>query len=187
MRYTFSATPPPRVVRIGRLTSRRFGTDPLFRRSLSSGRRAICVRASCPDVARAPLIHPNKEADIQARARIRFSHLYFLKRRSPKAKKAQARSARSPETSETKRTPRSKPTATASSSPTPDVERLVVRSTDDGWSLIVDELDTPAWTVSTKKKAVSAATDAAKALAAKLVIETASGKVQKTHDYQASA
>ncbi|MCB9673578.1 MAG: DUF2188 domain-containing protein [Alphaproteobacteria bacterium] len=64
---------------------------------------------------------------------------------------------------------------------------MTVRADDDGWSLVVDGLPEPAWTVSTKKKAVVAATAAAKDLAVPLVIETRAGDVQRTLDFGGAA
>ncbi|MEZ4321942.1 MAG: hypothetical protein R3F61_31005 [Myxococcota bacterium] len=48
---------------------------------------------------------------------------------------------------------------------------------------MVDDLAEPAWTVSTKKKAVAAAVPTARELGARLVIETRTGGVQRTHDF----
>lgn len=70
-----------------------------------------------------------------------------------------------------------------SKAPSADIRRLVVRSTDAGWALMVDDLSVPAWTVSTKKKAVTAARDAAEDFGCRLVIERADGSVQKRADY----
>lgn len=64
-------------------------------------------------------------------------------------------------------------------------ELMRVVSVDDGWALMVDDVDEPAWVVSTKKKAVKAAKGAAQDLGTELVIHTAAGKVQKRFDYTA--
>lgn len=64
-----------------------------------------------------------------------------------------------------------------------DIERLRVRNDGQGWSLIVDDLATPAWTVSTKAKAVAAAEAIAADCEAVLVIETRNGRAQKRLDF----
>jgi len=64
------------------------------------------------------------------------------------------------------------------------IEHLLVCATDDGWSLMVDDLDKPAWTVSTKAKAVAAARELAEELSVKLDVQTRAGRVHKSYDYR---
>ncbi len=49
----------------------------------------------------------------------------------------------------------------------------------DGWALMVEDVDEPAWVVSTKKKAIAAAKGAAKDHAAVLRIHKRSGALQR--------
>ncbi len=65
-----------------------------------------------------------------------------------------------------------------------DIDRLVVRADSQGWSLVVEGLETPAWTVSTKAKAVEAAKEIAEDCEALLVIETRTGRPQQRIDYR---
>jgi len=58
---------------------------------------------------------------------------------------------------------------------------MVVRSSTGGWSLMVDQQTVPVWTVSTKKKAVTAAKRAAADLACELIVERQSGDVQRVY------
>jgi len=54
----------------------------------------------------------------------------------------------------------------------PRIKRLTVRPTsDDRWSLLVDDLEEPAWVVTTRARAVEAAREAARDHRAQLVIE----------------
>jgi uncharacterized protein YggE len=71
----------------------------------------------------------------------------------------------------------------ASPEPT-DIDQLVVRYSGQGWALMVEDLATPAWTVSTKAKAVEAAKEIAEDCEALLVVETQNGKPQKRFDYR---
>jgi len=61
----------------------------------------------------------------------------------------------------------------------PNVSAMEVRPHDDGWMLKIPGVSEPAWVVSTKAKAVSAAKDAASFHSAKLSIFTKGGKLQK--------
>ena len=56
-------------------------------------------------------------------------------------------------------------------------------SADNGWQLRVDDVSAPAWTVSTKRKAVRRANELAEGLSCRLVIERSNGTVQKTRNY----
>jgi hypothetical protein len=47
----------------------------------------------------------------------------------------------------------------------------------EGWSLLVDDMAQPAWTVSTRSKAVAAARDAARMHHAQLIIEKRQARV----------
>lgn len=96
--------------------------------------------------------------------------------------KAPRRSPPRPSTTTAPRFPTAEKAA-AEPDVTPDIDKLRICSADGGWKMVVDDLGTPAWTVSTKKKAVSAGRRAAQDLNCLLVIETARGKVQKTLDF----
>jgi hypothetical protein len=63
---------------------------------------------------------------------------------------------------------------------TVEINKLYVRRTGGGWSLMVDDLSEPAWTLDTKRQTVSAARDSAQDLGVPLVIERADGTVQET-------
>lgn len=65
--------------------------------------------------------------------------------------------------------------------PTADMLRVCRR--DSGWALMVDGLETPAWTLQTKRKAVRQAREAALELGCTLVVERSDGTVQNTCDY----
>lgn len=68
----------------------------------------------------------------------------------------------------------------------PSIDTMAVKPHDDGWALKVDDLKEPAWVVSTKKRAVQAAKDAARFHEATLRVFTQSGKLQKEFDYAAA-
>lgn len=71
----------------------------------------------------------------------------------------------------------------APAEPPPEIDTMVVKAHDDGWALKVDNVDEPAWVVSTKKQAVKAAKKAAQFHEATLRVLTKAGKVQKTMDF----
>lgn len=110
-------------------------------------------------------LNPNQEVVISIKPRIRFSTMYTVNHRRPSGM------------------PRKKADVMKPKPPEPEIDRLIVRSTKDGWSLMVDDLNTPAWTLPRKKKAVEAALETAKQLGTRLMIETRTGKVQDTHDF----
>lgn len=68
-----------------------------------------------------------------------------------------------------------------SAPPTPDT--LKVRKRKDGWALMVDDLEVPAWIVSTKRRAVDWAEDAARHHACTLQVFKADGTLQAEHQY----
>lgn len=69
--------------------------------------------------------------------------------------------------------------------PPPTPTMLAVRKHTDGWALLVDDLDEPAFVVSTKRKAVSWAQDAARHHTCTLRIFKADGDLQTEKDYAA--
>ena len=71
--------------------------------------------------------------------------------------------------------------------PKPTIRTLRVRSSSSGWQLLVDDAELPAWTVSTKRKAVRSARLAACDLGCRLVVETARGRIQDTLDFSEAA
>lgn len=56
---------------------------------------------------------------------------------------------------------------------------MAVRPHPDGWALLVEEITEPAWVLSNKKKAVSAAKDAARDHAAVLRVHKRNGELQR--------
>lgn len=69
---------------------------------------------------------------------------------------------------------------------TPSIDTMTVQPHSDGWALKIDNLKEPAWVVSTKKRAVKAAKDAAKFHEATLRVLTQQGKLHKEFDYAAA-
>ncbi len=63
------------------------------------------------------------------------------------------------------------------------IRALEVVSRDGGWALMVDDVAEPAWVVSTKRRAVSNASDCAAFHGCLLRVRTKSGKVQRERDY----
>lgn len=77
-------------------------------------------------------------------------------------------------------------TPPAAPEPPPAIDTLRVVPHDKGWALRVDDLSEPAWVVSTKKRAVTVARQAARFHEATLQVLTRAGKVQKTYDFAAA-
>ncbi|TNE87950.1 MAG: DUF2188 domain-containing protein [Deltaproteobacteria bacterium] len=65
----------------------------------------------------------------------------------------------------------------------PTIEAMRVVPHEDGWALEVDDIDEPAWVVSTKKTAVASAKENARFHHAVLSVHTKDGQVQRTFDY----
>ncbi len=63
----------------------------------------------------------------------------------------------------------------------PTIRKLMLQKAADGWSLMVDDLSEPAWTLGTKKKALAAARREADALTAPLEVYAGNGKLQETY------
>lgn len=72
----------------------------------------------------------------------------------------------------------------ASTNRPPAVDRLTMSPHPDGWALLVDDIETPAWVVSTKRTAVKSARRAARDLACQLVVQTRTGRVSRSFDYR---
>lgn len=60
---------------------------------------------------------------------------------------------------------------------------MALRPHPDGWMLRVDGIPEPAWVVSTKRKAVEAAKDAARYHGSSLSVFSKTGTVQERFDY----
>ena len=61
---------------------------------------------------------------------------------------------------------------------------MTVRSVDEGWALFIEAMEDPAWTVSTKDRAIKAARSAAAYHNALLTVRHQDGLVQQIFDYQ---
>jgi hypothetical protein len=64
-----------------------------------------------------------------------------------------------------------------------DIDKLRVVRRQDGWALLVDDIEEPAWVVSRKSRAVEAATDAARFHHATLIVTTRDGTEQRRTSY----
>lgn len=62
----------------------------------------------------------------------------------------------------------------------PSIDRMAVHPHPDGWALLVDDIDEPAWVVPTKKQAVAAASDAASFHCCPLDVHRKDGRKQRT-------
>ena len=67
------------------------------------------------------------------------------------------------------------------------INTLKLKRSPRGWSLLVDELDEPAWTVTTRRKAIGAAVAAARDLRCRLVVERWDGSILAARSYAGGA
>ena len=116
-------------------------------------------------------------------ARIRFHRNINIFRRIRRGRPAQG--AATPEPSRV--SPMSKKVqhqeSSSSAEPRDSIAYMTVMRHPEGWALMVEDIEEPAWVLSTKKKAVKAAREAAEELGTLLRVLTSKGKLQREISY----
>lgn len=114
-------------------------------------------------------------------ARYRFPVTPVLRRPPPRAaSRSPTESPRPGPTGRSRKTPK-RPAAP----PRPRIETMKVVSHPDGWALMIDDIDEPAWVLSNKRRCVESAKRAAADHGCVLRVFTRAGRKQREMDFSA--